>query len=91
MILFDYTDNEGILLGRESRYEPWGSSFPGPGFPVGLSFPEIPGIQLRVQSLAQDGVPLSEWSLFRFLLQHEQQNNRCMLSKAAPDNITGRV
>ena len=76
MILFDYTGNEGILSGRESRYEPWGSSFPGPGFPVGMSFPEILGIQLRVHSLAQDGVLLSRWSLFCFLLQHEQQNNR---------------
>ena len=27
MILFGYTDNQGVLLGnRESRYEPWGSS-----------------------------------------------------------------
>ena len=27
MILFGYTDNQGILLGNtESRYEPWGSS-----------------------------------------------------------------
>ena len=27
MILFGYTDNQGILLGQgESRYEPWGSS-----------------------------------------------------------------
>ena len=30
MILFGYTDNQGILLGnRESRYEPWGSSIQG--------------------------------------------------------------
>ena len=32
MILFCYTDNQGILLGNG---EPWGSSFQGPGFPVG--------------------------------------------------------
>ena len=32
MILFGYTDNQGILLGnRESRYEPWGSSKVGGG------------------------------------------------------------
>ena len=30
MILFGYTDNQGILLGDgESRYEPWGSSIQG--------------------------------------------------------------
>ena len=38
MILFSYTDNQGILLGDG---EPWGSSFRGPGFPVGMSFPLI--------------------------------------------------
>ena len=39
MILFGFTDNLGILLGDgESRYGPWGSSFRGPGFPVGMSF-----------------------------------------------------
>ena len=35
MILFGYTYNQGILLGDG---EPWGSSFLGPGFPVGQSF-----------------------------------------------------
>ena len=35
MILFGYTDNSGILLGDG---EPWGSSFWGSGYPVGLSF-----------------------------------------------------
>ena len=35
MILFGYTDNQGILLGHG---EPWGSSFQGPGFLVGMSF-----------------------------------------------------
>ena len=32
MILFGYTDNQGILLGYG---EPWGSSFWGSGFPFG--------------------------------------------------------
>ena len=33
MILFGYTDNQGILLGDgESRYEPWGSSIQGAWF-----------------------------------------------------------
>ena len=65
MILFCYTDNQGILLGdRESKNEPWGSSFQGPGFPVGMLFPQILGIQLEVQSPAQDGVLLSRQSLF---------------------------
>ena len=33
MILFGYTDNQGVLLGnRESRYEPWGSSIQGAWF-----------------------------------------------------------
>ena len=48
----------------ESRYEPWGSYILGPGFPVGMSFPQILGIQLKVHSPAQDGVLLSRWSLF---------------------------
>ena len=40
MILFGYTDNQCIILGDgESSYELWGSSFRGPGFPVGMSFP----------------------------------------------------
>ena len=41
MILFGYTDNLGILLGDG---EPWGSSFWGPGFLVGMSFPYKLGI-----------------------------------------------
>ena len=65
MILFSYTDNSGILLGDgESRYELWGSTIRGSGFPVGMSFPLILGIQLKVHSPAQDGVLLSRWSLF---------------------------
>ena len=65
MILFSYTDNYGILLAdEESRHEPWGSSFWEPGFPVGMSFLQILGIQLKVHSPAQDGVLLSSGSLF---------------------------
>ena len=67
MILFSYTDKQGILLGCG---ELWGSSFRGPGFPVGTSFPQILGIQLKVHSPAQDGVLLSRESLFCFLLHH---------------------
>ena len=66
MILFGYVDNQSLLLGNG---EPWGSSFQGPGFPVGLLFPQILGIQLKVHSLAQDGVLLSRQSLFCFLQQ----------------------
>ena len=36
----------------------------GPGFPIGMSFPQILGIQLKVHSPSQDGVLLSRWSLF---------------------------
>ena len=61
MILFGYTDNQGILLAKS---EPWGSSFWGSRFPVGMSFPQIPGIQLQLHSPAQDGVLLSRQSLF---------------------------
>ena len=69
MILFGYTDNQGTLLGNgESRYKPWGSSFWGPSVPVGMSFPLILGIELKVHSAAQDEVLLSRWSLFCFLL-----------------------
>ena len=40
MILFSYTDNQGILLGDgESRYEPLGSSIWESGFLVGILFP----------------------------------------------------
>ena len=40
MTLLGYTDNKGILSGDgESRYEPWGSSIRGSGFPIGMSFP----------------------------------------------------
>ena len=65
MILFSYTDNQGIILGNG---ELQGSSFRGPGFPVGMSFPQILGIELKVHSPAQDGVLLSRQSLFCFLL-----------------------
>ena len=54
MILFGYTDNQGILVGHG---EPWGSSFRRPGFPVGMSFPQILGRQLKVHSQAQDWSP----------------------------------
>ena len=75
MILFGYRDNQGILLGNgKSRYEPWGSSIGGgwggagggrgSGFPLDMSFPQILGIQLKVHSLAQNGVLFSRWSLF---------------------------
>ena len=61
MMLFGYTDNQGILLGDG---EPWGSSFQGPGLPDGVLCPQILGIQLKVHSPAQDEVLLSRWSLF---------------------------
>ena len=65
MILFGYTDNQGTLLGNgESRYKPWGSSIWGSGFPAGMSFPQIQGIELKVHSLAHNGVLLSRLSLF---------------------------
>ena len=66
MILFGYIDTQGILLGDG---EPWGSSFQGPSFPVGMSFPQILGIQLKVHTPAQSRVQPSRQSLFCFLLQ----------------------
>ena len=64
MILFGYTDNQGILLGDgESRYEPGALPSRGSGFPDSMS-KQILGIQLKVHSPAQDGVLLSRWSLF---------------------------
>ena len=65
MILFGYTDNQGILLGNgESRYESWGSSIPGAWFSIWYVVSQILGVQLKVHSPAQDGVLLSRWSLF---------------------------
>ena len=51
-------------LGMNSGALPSGGS----GFPVGIPFPQILGIWLEVRSPAQNGVLLSRWSLFCFLL-----------------------
>ena len=65
MILFGYTDNQGILLGNgASRYEPWGSSIWGAWFSCWYVVSIDSGHIAQIHSPAQDGVLLSRWSLF---------------------------
>ena len=62
MILFGYTDNQGILLGNgESRYEPWDSPIRGAWFSSWyvVSIDTGHRAQSPRWSPAQDGVVLS--------------------------------
>ena len=67
MILFGYTDNYGILLGDLGTA--LGLFHLGARFSSWCVVSKILSIELRVNSPAQDGVLLSRWSLFCFLLQ----------------------
>ena len=67
MILFGYTDNYGILLGDLGTA--LGLFHLGARFSSWCVVSKILSIELRVNSPAQDGVQLSRWSLFCFLLQ----------------------
>ena len=86
MTLFSYTDNWGILLGEgESRYKPWGSSIRGSG-EGGVWFSSWYVVSIdtgniaQSHSPAQDGVLLSRWSLFCFLLQYKGEIKLCFVN-----------
>ena len=65
MILFSYTNNDGILLSdRESRYEPWGSSILGVWFSSWYVISTDTAHIAKGYSPAQDGVLLLRWNLF---------------------------
>ena len=61
MVLFRYTDDQGILLGSgQSRYEPWGSSFRGLVFRLVCRFHSYwamahSPVWPRMESCFQDG------------------------------------
>ena len=74
MILFSYTDNQGILLGDG---EPWGSSFRGPGFPVGMSFPLILSIDTGHIARSPQTLPLTDWNGISFYFPDQ---GRCSLA-----------